>query len=182
MTTTVYRQHIEGFGTVTLAPVEPDRDLDLLYGWVTEERARFWGMREADRARVREIYAHLDALDTHHAYLVHRDGRPIALFQTYRPEADPIGDCYDARPGDIGIHLLLGPPDPQVTRRPGFTSDLLTVLIAFVLADPDCRRIVAEPDARNFRAVRRVVRTGFTLGPVVELPDKEAQFAFLERP
>ncbi|WP_329136843.1 acetyltransferase [Streptomyces sp. NBC_01476] len=180
-TTTVYEERVEPFGTVTLAPVRPERDTGLLHRWVTEERAAFWGMRDADRARVHEIYAYLDSLDTHHAYLVSLDGRPVALFQTYQPQADPIGDFYPVRPGDVGVHLLLGPPDPQVPRRAGYTSALLGVLLRFVLSDPDCRRIVVEPDARNDRAVRRMVRTGFTLGPVVQLPDKRAQFAFLER-
>ncbi|WP_435830286.1 GNAT family N-acetyltransferase [Micromonospora echinospora] len=30
---------------------------------------------------------------------MHRDGRPVGLFQTYEPAADPVGECYDVRPG-----------------------------------------------------------------------------------
>lgn len=180
-TTAVHTREAPGFGTVRLVPVDPERDIDLLYGWVTEERARFWGMREADRARVHEIYAYLDSLDTHHAYLAYLDDRPTALFQTYRPEADPIGDFYDVRPGDTGIHLMMGPAEPGTPPRTGYTAAVLSAFLDFVLSDPACLRIVAEPDARNARAVQRLRRAGFTLGPAVELPDKPAQFVFLER-
>lgn len=162
---------------IRFVPVDPAQDIDLIHAWVTEERARFWGMGDASRARVHEIYAYLDSLSTHHAYLVRRDGQPVALFQTYQPEADPIGECYDARPGDIGVHMLIG---PAKTREPGFTKGLLDALFAFIAADPGCRRVVAEPDARNTAAIDRLSRYGFALGPQAELPDKRAQFMFLD--
>ncbi|MFC8850969.1 MULTISPECIES: GNAT family N-acetyltransferase [unclassified Micromonospora] len=172
-------RRVEGFGEVRIRPVEPARDVDVIHDWVTRERSRFWGMREASRERVLEIYEYLDSLATHHAYLVHRDGRPVALFQTYEPAADPVGECYDVRPGDFGVHLLIGPPDGGA--EPGFTGVVLDAFLAFVLADPARLRIVAEPDARNDRAVVRLVRAGFVPGPQIDLPEKQAQLLFLDR-
>lgn len=173
-----YARDVPGFGTVTVRPVDPDTDIDLLHGWVTQERARFWGMLDADRERVEEIYRYLDSLRTHHAYLMHRDGTPVALLQTYDPYADPVGEYYDVRPGDFGIHLLLGPPS---STEHGFTATLVEVILHFVLSDPDRRRIVVEPDARNERAIRRLLRSGFVAGPQVDLPEKRAQLLFLDR-
>ncbi|MBH5336422.1 acetyltransferase [Streptomyces pactum] len=175
----VHEETVEGFGTIRVVPVDPERDVDLIHGWVVQERAKFWGMGEADRDRVLEIYSYLDSLTTHHAYLVHRNGTPVALFQTYQPEADPVGDYYDVRPGDFGVHLLIGPADGTGER--GFTGVLLAALIRFVLSDPSRKRIVLEPDARNEKAIARVIRAGFTLGPQIDLPEKRAQLAFLER-
>ena len=40
---------------------------------------------------------------------------------------------------------------------------------------------MAEPDARNDKAVALVRRLGFELGPVVELSTKPAQLAFFTR-
>ncbi|WP_030490498.1 GNAT family N-acetyltransferase [Micromonospora chokoriensis] len=174
-----YRSDVTGFGVVTIRAVRPDHDVDLLHGWVTQDRARFWGMREASRERVHEIYAYLDSLSTHHAYLVHRDGVPAALAQTYQPEADPVGECYDVRPGDIGVHLLIGPP---VAAERGFTGALFGAILDFVLADPRRLRVVMEPDARNDRAVNRLLRTGFRPGPLIDLPEKHARLLFLDRP
>lgn len=65
--------------------------------------------------------------------------------------------------------------------EPGFTGVLLDAFLAFVLADPARLRIVAEPDARNARAVDRLVRAGFVPGPQIDLPDKRAQLLFLDR-
>ncbi|MFC0505646.1 GNAT family N-acetyltransferase [Micromonospora costi] len=174
-----YDRAVPGFGRVVVRPVDPDRDAELLHGWVTQDRARFWGMRDASRERVREIYAYLDALATHHAYLVHRDGRPVALLQTYEPGADPVGECYPVQPGDFGLHLLVGPPAGS---EPGFTGALLGALLDFLWADPGRRRLVAEPDARNERAIARLRRTGFRLGPLIQLPEKRARLLFLDRP
>ncbi|MGA5195166.1 GNAT family N-acetyltransferase [Streptomyces exfoliatus] len=186
MTTAVYVQNVEGFGTVTVRPVEPERDAPLLHGWVNEERARFWGMTGTTVEQVRDIYAHLDSLTTHHGFLVSLDDEPVALFQTYDPEADRVGECYEAQPGDIGVHLLIA---PGTAPQPGWTGRLLTALIAFSLRDHT--RVVVDPDAANEKAIARMVRAGFELGPEVVLPEvdlpevfipeKKARLAFLTR-
>ncbi|WKK24517.1 GNAT family N-acetyltransferase [Streptomyces olivoreticuli] len=178
--TAVHEQAVDGFGTVRVVPVDPAADAGLIHSWVTQERARFWGMRDAGRERVLEIYTYIDSLPTHHAYLLERDGRPVALFQTYEPEADPVGECYDVQPGDFGIHLMIGPPAGGSER--GFTATLLSVFLTYVLAaDPGRLRVVAEPDARNAKAVARLTGAGFVRGPEIELPEKRAQLVFLDR-
>ncbi|MFB8049268.1 GNAT family N-acetyltransferase [Streptomyces rubiginosohelvolus] len=176
----VHEQKVEGFGTVRLVPVDPAADAGLLHGWVTEERARFWGMADHTREQVREIYEFVDSLPTHHAYLALRDGLPAALFQTYEPDADPVGECYDVQPGDFGIHLLIAPAE-GVGAVKGYTEALLTAFVAYVFSDPAHLRVVVEPDARNEKALARMVRVGFELGPEIEKPEKTARLAFLTR-
>lgn len=178
--TPVHRHHVDGFGEVRLVPVDPDADLDLLYAWVTEERAQFWGMNGYTREEVHETYTFLDGLPTHHAFLAVLGGRPAALFQTYEPEADPLGECYDVQPGDHGVHLLIGPAQGGQP-VPHFSSSLIIALISYILTDPGRRRIVVEPDARNERAIERLRRVGFVLGPEIDKPEKRARLAFLER-
>ncbi|MET9769161.1 GNAT family N-acetyltransferase [Streptomyces sp. NPDC006415] len=175
-----HEQKVEGFGTVRLVPVDPAADAELLHGWVTEERARFWGMADHTREQVREIYEFVDSLPTHHAYLALRDGVPAALFQTYEPDADPVGECYDVQPGDFGIHLLIAAAEGEGAVK-GYTDALLTAFIAYVFSDPAHLRVVVEPDARNEKALARMVRVGFELGPEIEKPEKTARLAFLTR-
>ena len=127
---------------------------------------------------MRELYGFVDALETHHAFLLRRDGEPIALVQTYAPEHDPVGDCYDVQDGDVGAHFLLGGRGAPAA---GFTTRVLLVLRDFVFAEPAARRIVVEPDLENERAIARMSRFGFALGPVIDLEHKRAQLAFLER-
>ncbi len=173
-----YQRQVPGFGTVTFRPVDPDADAEVIHGWTSQERARFWGMRDADRDRVAEIYRYVDSLPTHHAWLTLRDGQPVALFQTYQPEHDPVGECYPVRPGDHGGHLLIGTP---VRPEPGFTGTLLAEFIAFVFTDPTRLRLVMEPDARNDKAIARLKRAGFVEGPLIDLPHKRARLMFLDR-
>ncbi|MGW5846520.1 GNAT family N-acetyltransferase [Streptomyces sp. NPDC055254] len=186
----VHTRVVEGFGTVALTAVDPAADSALIHSWVTEERARFWGMADAGRELVQEIYEDVDRRTTHHAYMVSRDGEQVALFQTYDCAEDRVGECYEVRPGDVGAHLLVGPV--KRAAEPGFTGTLMSVLLGFVFSDPAARRVVVEPDARNEKAVARMERAGFTLGPEVELPEidlpevylpaKRARLAFFDAP
>jgi penicillin amidase len=164
--------------TMEVRRLDPAVDAALVHSWVREERARFWGMTDHTEERVRDIYAFVDSLDTHHAYLIAVDGAPVALVQTYQPAEDPVSETYEAQPGDLGIHLLLG---PAAAREPGFTDRFVAALGAVVLLDPDVRRVVVEPDAANERAIGRAGRTGFELGPEVDLEHKRARLAFLDR-
>ncbi|OKK20479.1 siderophore biosynthesis protein [Streptomyces sp. CB00455] len=186
----VYTRLVEGFGTVTITPVDPAADAALIHSWVSEERARFWGMAGADRELVREIYEDVDRRTTHHAYMVARDGERVALLQTYDCAEDRICECYEVQPGDVGVHLLIGPSGGRAER--GFSAGLMTAFMAFVFSDGSVRRVVAEPDARNHKAVARLERSGFVLGPEIELPEidlpevhlpaKRARLAFLGAP
>ncbi|MGW5462497.1 GNAT family N-acetyltransferase [Streptomyces sp. NPDC003996] len=188
--TAPYEQHVVGFGAVRIRPLDPASDADVIHGWVSEERAVFWGMNGLTRDQVAEMYAHMAGLDTHHAHLVTKDGVPAALLQTYEPAADRVGACYGVRPGDLGVHVLLGPAGPDGP-RPGWTSALLTVMTTYALRALDRLRLVADPDVRNTKAIARFERQGFVRGPAVVLPEvdlpdvylpeKHAQLAFLDR-
>ncbi|TYB95316.1 acetyltransferase [Micromonospora sp. WP24] len=173
-----YQEKIPDLGELSLVTVNPDAHADLLHAWVSQPRNSFWGMGTHSVEQVREIYEFIDGLPTHHAYLITIDDEPVGLFQTYQPDADPVGERYDVQPGDIGMHLLLSP-----TRRylRGLTTAIGPALARFLFADPTARRIVVEPDVRNHRALHRLEIEGFVLGPEIDLPEKRAQLAFLDR-
>ncbi|MER6299227.1 GNAT family N-acetyltransferase [Kitasatospora sp. NPDC001539] len=173
-----FERTVPGFGTVTIRPLDPAADAEVVHAWVDDERARFWGMVGRTREQVRETYEFVDSLETHHAYLVRHDGAPAALFQTYLPEHDPLGEHYPVQDGDLGVHLLVAPADAP---RRGYTHHLIAVLIAFLFADPYVRRIVAEPDVRNEKSVARLLRSGFEPGPQLDLAEKRAQLVLLTR-
>lgn len=186
----VHEQELDGFGTVRVLPLDAAADAAVIHRWVSEERAAFWGMNGLTRDQVAGVYAHMDTLDTHHAFLVVKDGEPVALLQTYDPEADRVSECYDVEPGDIGVHLLLAPAGSEGA-RPGWTAALAGSLMAYVLLGLDRKRIVVDPDVGNEKAIARFLKQGFTAGPAVVLPEidlpdvylpeKKAQLAFLRR-
>ncbi|WP_430378263.1 GNAT family N-acetyltransferase [Streptomyces sp. B1-3] len=186
----VHTQTVPGFGTVRVLPLDPHADAPTVHAWVREERAAFWGMNGLTEDQVAEIYAHLDTLDTHHAYLLEKDGEPAGLLQTYEPEADRVGECYEVRPGDIGVHLLLAPAASGAPIA-GWSSGLLSAVTSYVLRGLDRRRVVVDPDVDNEKAIARFLKQGFVAGeavvlpeidlPDVQLPEKHAQLAFLTR-
>ncbi|MHC3471156.1 GNAT family N-acetyltransferase [Streptomyces sp. 7R007] len=186
----VHEQTVDGFGTVRIRPLDPHGDAEVVHRWTAGPRAAFWGMNGLTRDQVAEIYAHMDTLDTHHAFLIVKDGEPVGLLQTYEPAADRVSECYEVADGDIGIHLLLAPAGPDGA-RPGWSAAVFAAVTAYVLKGLDRRRVVVDPDVRNDRAIARFLRQGFEAGPVVvlpevdlpdvHLPEKNAQLAFLRR-
>ncbi|MFE2296733.1 GNAT family N-acetyltransferase [Streptomyces sp. NPDC059445] len=186
----LHEQIVDGYGTVRVLPMDAALDGPVVHDWVDSDRAAFWGMRGLARDQVTAIYAHMETLDTHRAYLLVKDGEPVALLQTYEPAADRVGECYPVEPGDIGVHLLLAPAGPG-GGRPGWTTALLSAAASYVLLGLGRDRVVVDPDVRNERAIARFHRQGFTPGPVVvlpevdlpdvRLPEKHAQLAFLAR-
>ncbi|HZF90598.1 GNAT family N-acetyltransferase [Streptomyces sp.] len=188
---TVHEEVIDGFGTVRILPLDAKGDAEVVHGWVSEERASFWGMNDLTRDQVADVYLHMDTLDTHHAFLLVKDGTPAALLQTYEPEADRVSECYEVEPGDIGVHLLLAPTTATGGARPGWTAGLVAAITAYVFRTLDRRRIVVDPDVRNEKAIARFAKQGFQTGPAVVLPEvdlpevylpeKRARLAFLRR-
>ncbi|MER6350019.1 GNAT family N-acetyltransferase [Streptomyces sp. NPDC001595] len=188
---TVHEEVVDGFGTVRVLPLDAKADAEVIHGWVSEERASFWGMNGLTQDQVADTYAHMDTLDTHHAFLLVKDGVAAALLQTYEPEADRVSECYPPEPGDIGIHLLLAPATTTGGARAGWTAGLVAAVYGYVFRTLDRRRIVVDPDVANDKAIARFVKQGFEAGPAVVLPEidlpdvylpeKRAQLAFLRR-
>ena len=165
-------------GCIEVAVLDPVADLEVVHRWVTAPAAHFWGLGDLAGPELRDLYAYVDGLSTHHAFLIRRDGLPIVLLQTYEPENDPLGEVYDAQPGDVGIHFLLG---DRGAPAPGFTTRVGHAIARFLFTQPAAERIVIEPGVGNERAVARARLFGFSLGPQVELPGKSGQLAFLTR-
>ncbi|KQZ85129.1 hypothetical protein ASD56_01815 [Microbacterium sp. Root166] len=170
--------HDAELGEITFTVLDPDADLDVVHAWVSAPGAQFWGLAELPRDELRDLYAYVDELPSHHAFLVRRDGLPIVLLQTYEPENDPLGEVYATEPGDVGIHFLLGARGAPAR---GFTTRIGHLIASFLFSRPEVDRVIIEPDVGNDRAVARVRLFGFELGPHVELPHKTGQLAFLTR-
>lgn len=163
---------------LTIVPLDVERDCDLLHRWVTQPRAVFWMMQDADVARVREEYAAIAASLHHDAFLGLAGGEPAFLVERYDPLHSALADLYDARPGDVGMHFLTAPPDRPVH---GFTRAVITAVMTWLFDDPAVERVVVEPDVRNtaVHALNAVV--GFEVVGPIALPDKEALLSVCTR-
>ncbi|MGC2653026.1 MAG: GNAT family N-acetyltransferase [Mycobacterium sp.] len=76
-----------------------------------------------------------------------------AYLELYRAAKDSIADRYDAHPRDLGLHAAIA--DEEYVNR-GFATLLLPQFVANVFdIEPDCPRVMFDPDHRN-TAVRRL--------------------------
>lgn len=173
---------VDGLGTLTTAVLDLDADLAVLHAWCTSRVATFWGLGHLTVDELRDTYATVAAMSHHHALLVRVDGAPVALTQVYEPALDPVGETYDVRPGDLGMHALVGARPPGCPPSAAYAPRLVGAVCRVAADLTGATRIIGEPDARNAAMLRVVERVGFVLGPEVDLPTKRARLTFYEVP
>ncbi len=158
-------------GVFTLRPLDLEGDLALLHAWMNDPAVdRFWQLA-GPRGR---LVAHLDQLfaGSHsrpHVGLL--DGTAMSYWELYRAADDPLAGHYDARPGDGGLHLLLG---PVRFRGRGLGAPLIRAVSDWQLQQPHTDRVVAEPDVRNAASIHAFEQAGFRRTADLDLPDKTA--------
>ncbi|WP_049929126.1 GNAT family N-acetyltransferase [Halopiger goleimassiliensis] len=141
-------------------PVDLERDLGRLHAWLGSDHVKpYWDLDEplpAFRETCREKLA-----DDHQTlYIGFLDHVPMSYWETYWAAEDDLAAYYDVRPGDRGVHLLLGPPEYL---GGGFATPLLRAMMAFQFRHPDTDRVVGEPDARNQPVLEVAKRCGCEL-------------------
>ncbi|WP_438764741.1 GNAT family N-acetyltransferase [Kushneria sp. TE3] len=176
-----FRRDWPGIGTLSLRPLDLERDLEIVHGWVSQPRARFWGMTNDSRDRVGAFYRDLQESTAAQAWLGLHDGWPAFLVECYDPRHDPVGEQYAVQPGDRGMHFLIAPPDTTGTPIHGFSQAVLNTIVAFLFSDPATRRIVVEPDVNNARIHSLNRRAGFIYDREIRLGEKTAHLAFCTR-
>jgi lysine N-acyltransferase len=91
-------------------------------------------------------------------FLASVDGQDHAYIELYRAARDSIATRYEANPYDLGIHAAIA--DLEFANR-GIAQYVLPYFVASVLGqDPQCRRIMFDPDHRNKTARRFCERAG----------------------
>jgi RimJ/RimL family protein N-acetyltransferase len=163
---------------ITFRLLRIPEDVPTLHRWFQPERALFWLMRDKTEAEIGQIYQ--DLMDSGHAtaYLAWQGGRPIFLAECYDPAHDRIRTFYNVQPGDLGMHIFIGPSDVRIA---GYTRMVFFALMRFMFEHLNAVRIVVEPDANNERihAINRAA--GFVYGRNVAFAEKIASLAFCTR-
>ncbi|GAA4367709.1 GNAT family N-acetyltransferase [Nocardioides caricicola] len=162
----------------TIEPLDLDAHLALVHAWVTHPRSAFWQMQGATPADVEREYRLVEDSPHHHAWLGRVDGVPAFLAETYDPFHSELGGLPELRPGDLGMHVLVAPPEQPVR---GYTRTVFRAVLDHCFADASVRRVVVEPDSRNdkIRALNRAF--GFRELRTITLPTKEATLSVLDR-
>jgi RimJ/RimL family protein N-acetyltransferase len=154
-----------------LRPVRPDDDAALVRGWLAGPRAAFWRMGHLDVDQVRDYLAEITADPDQDAWLGTVDGRPSFLAETYDPARVLLAGRYDARPGDLGMHVLIAPPDGPPSH--GFTGAVFAAVMRWCFGRLRAERVVVEPDTANTKIIAMNARAGFRVVREFDVPEGE---------
>lgn len=166
-------------GSFSIKPFDLDKDCEFLHDWVNRDYAIFWGLQNSTLEAVKQEYAQLLARDGYSIYVGYFEKKPAFLLERYDPSLDIISKHYEVQAGDIGIHIIVAPPN--LNKVPNFTWHVFMSIMDFVFSNPEVDRILVEPDIRNKKMFALCERVGFRLDKAIELPHKSAQLAFLKR-
>jgi siderophore synthetase component len=164
---------------LTIEPLDVDRDARLLHAWVTQPRSAYWMMQEASLDDVRREYGEIVANPHHDAFIGRADGQPAFLVETYDPLCSALADLPELQPGDLGMHVLIGPPDGEAL--PGYTTQVFAAVLEHCFADPAVRRVVVEPDVGNAGIRVKNINAGFIEVREVLVPGKTAMLSVCTR-
>lgn len=157
-----------------LVPVHPAAHAPLLHRWVTHPRSHFWEMSQAGVVEVAEAYAAIDSSPHHDAWLGLVDDEPAFLCETYDPSRSPFVGLVglpELRPGDVGMHLLVAPPEVEVA---GFTRRVFAAVMRHCFDGCGAERVVVEPDVGNAAIAALNAAAGFVVERELDLPTKRA--------
>lgn len=161
--------------------VEPDTfDLELVHGWMRSPHvAAFWQQAWPRELWEKELRGQLTGAHSLPC-LVGREDLPLIYLEIYRAARDQVARCYPARSHDLGVRVAVG--ELGMTDR-GLVRTLLPVLTAALFeADPECTRVLVEPDVRDKRAIASFQAGGFEVVDEILLPGKVALLMVRERP
>lgn len=131
---------------------DPARDTELITEWMNRPHlAEAWEYDWPVERWRRHLQAQVDGSYSL-PLIVSLKGIDRGYLEVYRAAKDSIADRYDSQPHDLGFHAAIA--DLELVNR-GLGPMLLPKVMASVLAaDPQCERIMFDPDHRNTAARR----------------------------
>ncbi|ASU80508.1 N-acetyltransferase [Actinopolyspora erythraea] len=178
MSEIVFERTDERLGEFAVRPVDPDRDTELLHGWLTHPKSAYWLMLDAEPADVRRQFRTIEATPGNDAFVGLHNGVPAFLIERYDPARSELAELYRAERGDVGMHFLAAPTGMPVH---GFTRAVLTTVMDLMFADPGVRRVVVEPDVNNTSVHALNAEVGFEVIDTVSLTEKKALLSVCTR-
>ncbi|AMT94646.1 siderophore synthetase [Brevibacterium linens] len=155
--------------TVSIRPLDADRDAARIHEWLTHPRAHFWMMTDLDEAEIRTYLEGIRDSADDAGWVGSVDGIDCFYVETYMPDSLIPQNVLATEPGDIGMHLLVAPPAGPAVH--GLTDRIMAEVINFCLKPGDrggrgAERVVVEPDAQNDAIIEKNRAAGFT--PITE--------------
>lgn len=151
--------------TVEIRAMDPARDTQNIHVWLSHPRAHYWQMTELDESGVRDYLGGVHNSADDNGWVGSVDGIDCFYVETYVPSTLVPHDVLPTGSGDIGMHLLVAPPDGDGVR--GLTNRIMAEVIDFCLRPSEQggrggRRVIVEPDVRNTAILEKNRAAGFS--------------------
>ena len=139
---------------------DADADAEMVSEWMNRPHlVEAWEYDWPPERWLRYLQAQLDG-EYSRPLIASFKGTPAGYIEVYRAAKDSIAPRYDADPHDIGVHAAIA--DLNLVNK-GIAPFLLPKVVASVFElDPNCRRIMFDPDHRNTGARRDCEWAGCT--------------------
>lgn len=144
--------------TISLRQATLERDLGRLHAWLGSDHVKPYWQLDLPLPAFHDRLAEKLADDHLTPYVGCLDYVPMSYWECYWAADDDVANHYDAHPADQGVHLLIGPEEYLGN---GYALPLMRAVVAMQFRHPDTNRVIAEPDARNERAIRVFERCEF---------------------
>ena len=177
-TDVAYRRYFEKEDvTITLRPVDLDRDVEMLHEWFHREHAikiwkMNWSLRELER-----YYRLTLAGNSSHSYIGEANGVPTFNIEVYWASRDIVGNYYDVMPSDYGTHQFIAPTDPKLK----YASPSTRSMMDFVFSEPRVGKMIGEGAVDSMASMMNKAHVGFKIEKVIEMPHKKANLNFCYR-
>ncbi|MEU4601415.1 GNAT family N-acetyltransferase [Kribbella sp. NPDC023972] len=154
-----------------LRPAGPEDAAKIAY-WMAQPHIQRWWQQDWPEERWAQDLSSQAAGEHSIPCVAAVDSEDFGYVELYRVRHDRLAEYYPSDEHDWGVHVAIG----EVTRiGRGLGRRLLRALADALLGtDPDCRRVVAEPDIDNTQSVRAFAAAGFVSQGELQLPEKTA--------
>ena len=172
----LFLKEVASVGVFELRPFQIENDLPIIYQWIQQDYAVYWGMVGLTFEEVKNTYKKL--ITNSNIYTGYFNGQMAFLLECYNPSEDIIKEHYSVENGDCGMHILVAPPTKKINN---FTWNIFQFILDFIFSDVSVERIVVEPDANNHKIHALNEKAGFELQRIIQLPHKTARLEFCTR-
>ncbi|WP_187288052.1 GNAT family N-acetyltransferase [Segniliparus rotundus] len=160
--------------------VDPDsEDTAIIAAWMRQPAlVRGWEQDWPDERWYDQLKAQVESNYSHPYLILFRD-KPIGYLECYRPAQDSIGATYAADPHDLGMHGAIA---DEAMASKGFMVMLLPRLIkSFFELEPQCRRIMFDPEHKNVETRRVFEHVGCVFLGEHQMPNRRMALYTLPR-
>ncbi|AAN56043.1 acetyltransferase [Shewanella oneidensis MR-1] len=154
-------------------PLNLEQDIPMLQSWLNQNYAKFWGMQGMTQATITAAMAPSE----HKLALIGEwQAKPLFMVELYDPAHDEIGQHYQVKPLDCGMHLILAPIEGKPVH--GLSRKVMAAIAQLILETLAFTRLVVEPDQQNHKIHRLNCQIGIRYQKAIQLSTKAAFLGF----